>query len=308
MAAVKFSRYAIIDVGTNSVKMYVFSVKDGKLETISDQGIVTGLGEGIFEIGKLTLQSMELTICVIKEYMELAATNGVIEVTALGTMALREAANRDVLIKKVYQETGLKIEVISGEDEARFSFLAALSLKGLEEEKILVFDIGGGSTEIIYGKGKELIERKSLNIGAVNMTEQFLTSDPVTKFELKELESYLKKLLQANILNKDIDIIVGIGGSIITLCAVEMKMAEYCPSQIHNYTLCIEEIERQMELYRISTISQRTEITGLQSGREGVILAGSAIVRTILRHFGRKSVLVSEWGLRHGIAGYKYGI
>ena len=308
MAGLKLNKYAIIDIGTNSVKMYVFSVNDGKLETISDQGKVTGLGAGIFDTGNLAEQSMVRTICVIKEYMKFSAAAGVFDVTAVGTMALRTAANRDVFIERLRRETGLKMRVISGEEEARYSFLAASSLAGLEKKKVLVFDIGGGSTEFIYGKDKELIKRQSLNIGAVNMTEQFLASDPVTKLELQKLENYLKKLLEVKILNKDIDMIVGLGGSITTMCAVKMKMVTYCPGQIHNYTLCIEEIERQIELYRERAIMKRAAIRGLQAGREEVILAGSSIVSAILRHFSRDNVLISEWGLRHGIAHEKYGL
>ncbi|MCF7912370.1 MAG: Ppx/GppA family phosphatase [Candidatus Cloacimonetes bacterium] len=294
--------YAIIDIGSNSLKMLIYRAINGGMEIISDRATITGLGAGVYQTGNLSEKSIVKTIRVFKEYIAKAQALGVEAVTAIGTMALREAANGGEFLVRAERETGHKIEVISGEEEARLSYKAALSLPGLENKKVLIFDLGGGSTEFIYVRDKELVERKSLNIGVVNMTEQFLSNDPVTKNQIDELDKYLKNRLATEIVNKEIDIIVGVGGSVSTMSAVQMELKEYKPGLIHNFHLSREEILRQIELYRSREIERRKEIAGLQAGREEVILAGSVIVKVILSYFNQKEVIVSEQGLRHGIA------
>ncbi|OQX70720.1 MAG: phosphatase [Candidatus Cloacimonas sp. 4484_275] len=300
------SKYAILDIGTNSIKFFIAEIKNGKIHTIIDTNNISRLGEGLQKTGKISPEAMERNTQVLADFLKIAEKENVEEITAVGTMCLRTAKNASEFIKKVKNELNLEIEVVDGEEEARLSYLAILSTLGIADKNVIVFDTGGGSTEFIFGEGTELKNRISLNIGAVYPTEKFLLSDPVTDEELKTTFSYIENFFAEHDLSGNPDVLFGIGGTVTSMGAVKHKMEKYNPEIIQGSTMELEEVERQIELYKSKTIEERKNITGLQPKRADVILAGAAIVKTIMKTFGKDSFIISDRGLRHGLMYDKY--
>ncbi len=299
-------KYAILDIGTNSIKFFLFGIEDGNVETIIDTNNISRLGEGLQKTGKISPEAMERNIKALSEFLELAKEHEVEEITAVGTMCLRTATNAEDFIKKAKEELGLEIKVIPGEEEARLSYLAVLSTIGKTDKNIVVFDTGGGSTEFIFGEGTKLVKKMSLNIGAIRPTEEFLHSDPVTQKEVEDMLNFLKEFFNQHNLEGKADYLIGIGGTVTSMGAVMYKMTKYDPNKIQGSKLTLEEVNNQIKMYSSMTIEQRKTIPGLQPKRADVILAGAGIVKTILEKFQKDYFIISDRGLRHGLMFDKY--
>ena len=278
-------KYAILDIGTNSIKFFLFSIENGKPTTIIDTNNISRLGEGLLKTGIISDVAMDRNIEALRKFMKSAEEENVKEITAVGTMCLRTAKNSDVFLTKVKNELGLTIKVIPGEEEARLSYLAVLSTIGNTDRNVVVFDTGGGSTEFIFGRGTELNDRISLNLGAVHPTEEFLISDPVTNDELKKMQDHMMAFFSEMITNKKADYLIGIGGTVTSMGAVMHKMVKYDPKIIQRSQMSLEEVKKQINSYKNKTIEERKQIPGLQPKRADVILAGAGIINTIMEIF-----------------------
>ena len=179
--------------------------------------------------------------------------------------------------------------------------MAVLSTIGETDRDVVVFDTGGGSTEFIFGKGRELLDRISLNLGAVQPTEKYLLSDPVTPKEVEDMLVHMKAYFKKHKIHGKADYLVGIGGTVTSMGAVKHKMVKYDPSIIQGSELTLDEVNKQIGDYSSKTIEQRREIAGLQPKRADIILAGAGIVKTIMETFQVKSFFISDRGLRHGL-------
>jgi len=295
------NKYAILDIGTNSIKFFLFSIENGKPTTIIDTNNISRLGEGLLKTGIISDEAMARNIEALREFMEIAAKENVKEIIAVGTMCLRTAKNSDVFLKRAKDELELTIKVIPGEEEARLSYLAVLSTIGNTDKNVVVFDTGGGSTEFIFGKGTNLENRISLNLGAVHPTEEFLISDPVTEDELAKMQDYMKNFFGERIVDRKADFLIGIGGTVTSMGAVMHKMVNYDPMVIQGSQMTQKEVNAQIEMYMKKTIEERKQIPGLQPKRADVILAGAGIIKTIMEIFNIDSFTISDRGLRHGI-------
>jgi len=291
--------YAVIDIGTNSLKMHVASVSDGHTKVLGDFTEVTRLGEGLHETGELGAEAIARNVAVVDSFAAKATELGAESTVVVGTMALRSASNTSVFIEAVRERCGLEVEVVSGEEEARLSYLAVLSGLGPSKGRVVVFDTGGGSTEFIFGEGEEILERFSLNIGSRRPTEEFCKSDPVTPEELTTMVTHLEG--EFGRLESGVDALVGMGGTVTSLGAVYHMMKVYDPDVIQGSTLALAEVERQVEMYRARTVEDRRETVGLMPKRADVILAGAAIVMTVMRKLGASELTISDRGLRHGL-------
>jgi exopolyphosphatase/guanosine-5'-triphosphate,3'-diphosphate pyrophosphatase len=299
-------RYAILDVGTNSIKYLLFSIEDRKSTIIEEANNITRLGEGLLKTGVLSDEAMSRNIEALNEFVKKAEKQNVREIIAVGTMCLRTAKNSDVFLKKVKDELGLTIEVIPGEEEARLSFLAVLPTIEEMGKNVIIFDVGGGSTEFILGKDSKVKDCVSLNLGVVHLTEEFLLSDPVTEDELQKMQDYIIESVKDKIFDKKADYLIGIGGTVTTMGAVMHKMAQYDPSVIQGSEMTLDEVKKQIKLYRMETIEKRKQIPGLQPKRADVILAGAGIVKTIMEVFNLDHFTISNRGLRHGLMFDRY--
>ena len=301
-------RYAVVDVGTNSVKFHIAELgADGEWHPIVDRADVTRLGEGLNETGRLGEKPIQRTVAAIAAMAEEADREGVEAIAAVGTAGLRIAANSADFIAAVREHAGIEVEVIPGEEEGRLAYLAAKSGLGLGEGSLVVFDTGGGSSQFTFGHGDHVDERFSVNVGAARFTERYGLDTAVPDDRLAAALDAIAADLERLDGRPAPDTLVGMGGAITNITAVKHGLATYDPSVVHGSVLDRGEIDRQIELYRTRTSEQRREIVGLQPKRGEVILAGACIVRTVLAKLGRESLIVSDRGLRHGLIVDRFG-
>jgi exopolyphosphatase/guanosine-5'-triphosphate,3'-diphosphate pyrophosphatase len=301
-------RFAVVDVGTNSVKFHIGEREaDGSWRTVVDRADVTRLGEGLDQTGRLGAAAMERTADAIDAMAKEAASAGVEALAAVGTAGLRIAPNAADMIGLVQQRCGVEIEVIAGEAEARLAYQAATSALARPDGVLTVFDTGGGSSQFTVGRGGEISERFSVDVGAVRFTERYGLDRPVGMSTLNlALAMIATALARLDDLPRP-DAIIGMGGAITNLTAVKLGLKTYDRERVHGTVLDRVEIDRQIELYRARDAAGRREIAGLQPARAEVILAGACIVRVILTLLGRDSFVVSDRGLRHGVLMQRFG-
>jgi len=301
-------RFAVIDVGTNSVKFHIGERHaDGGWSTIVDRAEVTRLGEGLDETGTLAEVAVERTVTAIAAMAEESRSNGVEAIAAVGTAGLRIAPNRAVLVDAVRERARVEVEVISGEEEARLAYLGVQSGLVLGSGSLVVFDTGGGSSQFTFGHGEEIDERFSLNVGAARFTERYGLEGAVSVETLGQALDAITADLARLDGHQVPDLLVGMGGAVTNLTAVQHALADYDPAVVQGAVLDIAEVERQIELYRTRTADQRREIVGLQPKRAEVILAGACIVRMVMTKLERESLTVSDRGLRHGLLLERFG-
>ncbi len=273
--------------------------KDGKITPLEDSERTTRLGRGLLETGIIHPESLKKSIEVIDHYLTTCRNMGVDRVLMAGTRALRTAKNAHLLLQYVHRHYGLTIQIISGEEEARLSYLAAEKEMGLGSP-ILVLDIGGGSTEIIMGYTGRISELTSLNIGALHLTERFLRTDPVTEKEFQHMVERIRRDL-GTVAIKSPKRVVGLGGTITTLASVRMGRDPVDMSRLHGSSLSRREVRKQVRLYKGATHQQRLRIPGLPRDRADVILAGATILQVAMNLLGFDHLIVSCHGLRYGL-------
>jgi len=296
------ARFAVIDVGTNSVKFHIGErTAPGRWRTVVDRAEVTRLGEGLDRSGELQTAPMERTISAIAQMVDDAHRRGALDIAAVGTAGLRIATNSAALVDAVQARCGIRIEVISGEEEGRLAYLATTRSLGLTDRSLVVFDSGGGSSQFTFGHGEDIDERFSVNVGAARFTERFGLDGPVTEQVLNDALAAIAGDLARLDGRPAPDALVGMGGAITNLAAVSHGLATYDPEAVHGTVLDRAEIDRQIARYRIATVAERRRIAGLQPNRAEVILAGALIVRTVMTKLGADAVTVSDRGLRHGL-------
>lgn len=301
-------RYAVIDVGTNSVKFHIAEAGgDRTFRAVVDRAELTRLGEGLEKSGTIAQAAMERTAQAIAGMAEEARRHRCAAIAAVGTAGLRMARNADEVIEAIRSKTGVSIETISGEEEGRLAFLAVRAGLTLDEGTLVVFDTGGGSSQFTFGQGDQVLERFSVDVGAIRYTERFGLSGAITPGVLAEAMAAISADLSRIDGRPQPDSLAGMGGAVTNLTAVSYGMAKYDPEVIQGSTLSRSEIERQIELYRSSPVEARRQIVGLQPKRAEVILAGACIVRTILEKLGKDSLTVSDRGLRHGLLAERFG-
>ena len=295
-------RYAVIDVGTNSVKFHVGELRaDGEWRTIADRAELTRLGEGLDETGRLEPEPIDRTVEAIAGMADEARRNGATAIAAVGTAGLRIATNGAAFVDAVRARSGVEVEVIPAEEEGRLAYLAATSGLGVGTVPLVVFDTGGGSSQFTFGEGERVDERFSVNVGAVRFTERYGLGDAVSEGVLATaFDAIAADLMQLDG-RPTPDVLVGMGGAITNLAAVKHELATYDPAIVQGTVLDSAEIDRQIEVYRTRSADERRLIVGLQPKRADVILAGACIVRTVLVKLGCDSLIVSDRGLRHGL-------
>lgn len=294
-------RVGIVDIGTYSTRMLIVAVHpDKSFEEILSIGRITSLGRRLKQTGYLQRDAIEETLSTLKEYVILAKEYQVSRLIGVATQACREASNAQQFIDKV-KDLGIEVRVISGETEAKLSFFAtsrALNLSGT----FLVIDQGGGSTEFAYGEGTNLIQAISFPFGIVNLTENFIKSDPPLQEEILQLKDFLRENIEKVYPTmKEAKEIVGLGGTITTVVALEKQLYPYNSKKVHGSTLTYEVITKWLNKLSRLTVNQRKAIPMIEDKRAEAIIAGIVIFQTAMEVFQRDSIRISEWGIRHGV-------
>lgn len=302
------SCYAVIDVGTNSIKFHVAEqAPGGSWRTLADRAEITRLGEGLADTRRICDAARERAVAAIAGMVADARQHGALAIVAVGTAGLRIAENRDDVIAAVEARTGVRIEVISGEEEARLAFVAARSSLGLADGSLVVFDTGGGSSQFTFGRGDTVEDRFSIDVGAVRYTERFRLDEAVSSAVLQDALATMYDDLSRLGGRPVPDALAGMGGATTNIAAVKHGLARYDPEVVQGTVLDRGEIDRQIELYRSMDAAARRGIVGLQAKRAEVILAGACIIRTVMERLGKESLTVSDRGLRHGVLAERFG-
>lgn len=302
------STYAAIDVGSNSVLIHIARQGPAGVEVLADRSEVCRLGEGLSRTGRIGDEAAARTLAALSSFTDLLVEHRVDEVAVVGTMCLRVARNAAAFVDRVLQELGLEIEVIPGEEEARLSYLAVAGHLDEGSGPVALFDIGGGSTEFIFGTDRRIQERFSLDLGTIRPTETWLRSDPVTPAELSAMDEAIAGELGRLDDAPAFDQLVGMGGTLCNMAAVRHALAVYDPEVIEASRLSFDEISSQVERYRGLTIEARRAIPGLQPRRAELILAGAAITRAVLARLRAAQLRVSSRGVRHGLMADRFGV
>ncbi len=296
------ARFAVIDVGTNSVKFNIGEfAPDGSPRTVVDRAEVTRLGEGMAPQGAIAPTALERTVAAIEGMVDEAKRVGVHAIAAVGTEALRQATNRAEFQAAVKARTGVRVRVIPGDEEGRLAYLAALGGVGPVTGGLVVFDTGGGSSQFTFGEGTRVDERFSVPVGAARFTEQFGLDGKVSEATVAEAKAAIAAGLERLDGRPSPSVLIGMGGGITNITAVKLGLRTYDPDAVQGTVLDRAEIDRQIELYRTRDADERRAIVGLQPKRAEVILAGACIVRTVMDKLGKDSLIVSDRGLRHGL-------
>ncbi len=286
----------VIDIGTNSCRLFIAELENTsegkkiKRELVKDVEIVK-LGEGVNKTHNLNPEAIKRTLDCLKKYKEKASSYGVENIRAFATSAVRDAENREVFLQEV-SKLGIKIECISGKTEATLNFLGnSLVFK----DRILVVDIGGGSTEFTLGKDKSIDFIQSINIGAVRATEKFFSDNDYSEEKLEKCKAWIRKNLEILKTIKDRDFkLIGVAGTATTQISVRDKMEIYDSSKVHMATLTLDELKENLSLFLSKNFEERKKIVGLEEKRADVIIAGTLILLTILEELNQDKIIISE--------------
>ena len=292
---------AVIDIGSNSIKLRVISKKGNVLRTLMDTTEVVRLGKRL-DNGLIDAGAMRRGVEVIGKLAELAGEKGA-KPRLVGTMVLRIANNADEFMRAVRERTGIEIEVLSGEEEARLAWLGATAALGVTAGNTTVFDTGGGSTEFIFGKGAQIVKLLSVPLGAVFLTEKFFTSEPASPESLCAAKEYIRDILTSagEFERSEQSFTIGLGGGVVAMASVKLALPFFSPDALNGVYLTKCEVDDQVALYASSTAAERMKIVGLPPKRADIILASACIVQCAMEVLGVSSFKVSINGLRHGL-------
>lgn len=292
-----------LDVGTNTVLMLVAeTTPDGGARRVIDLARVTRLGQGVDHGHRLDPQAALRTLDAIAEFVEQARAAGAEKIVAAGTATLRDVADGESFLRRVRERTGVELEIVSGETEAWLSYLAVMHGLRLDpSQRLLIVDIGGGSTEFIRAEPGSQLRMASLQIGSVRLTERILHHDPPVTREAADLRLAIDAELAGLGWKLETDVLVGIAGTVTTVCAVALQMEPYDPDRVHGYRLSRKEVERVLGLFGSMPLAERRKLKGLDPGRADVMFAGTAILERVMSEAAVDSVTVSDQGVRWGL-------
>ncbi|MDO8643576.1 MAG: Ppx/GppA phosphatase family protein [bacterium] len=316
---------AAIDIGTNTVLLLIANPSQppltsrggvpplgvrggqGELAIIYDEVRITRLGEQLHTTGRFSEQAMQRTFSALKEYKKICDEKKVSEIRAVGTAAFRKAENAVAFVQRVQKETGIKIKIISGEEEAA---LAYSSVKRDFGGEVMALDIGGGSTEIIS-------ETTSISfpLGCVELTEKFFKLDPVTREEVERVYKMIDNILNKNVgatpcgcPNKEgghgdppLQHLIALAGTATTLSAINQKMKTWDPKKIQGSVIKKEALEKIIRTLVSKTVEERKKIIGMVPERSDLLLSGAMILQKVMERLGVDKVTVSDRGVRYGL-------
>ena len=294
---------ASIDVGSNTVRLLLGAIDSGKIVPHLYVRRITRLKGGQTDQG-LAQSAMERTLSVLKEFATIIDQHQPVSVRAVGTEALRSAANSREFVSQVLDETGLNLEIIDGGEEAVLTAAGALSGITVSSEAVLVFDIGGGSTEFILSCNGEVFFRKSCQLGVVDLAETL----PLIDNRCKKIQATITLLIaeitpviqQLGISMQDLKLI-GTAGTATTIAAMDMQMIEYDWRRVNGYSLDIGTIEAMYYRLAALTTAERELLPGMEEGRGDLIPAGIEITLEIMRQFHSEKLTISDFGLLEGV-------
>jgi exopolyphosphatase / guanosine-5'-triphosphate,3'-diphosphate pyrophosphatase len=291
------SRVAAVDLGTNSTRLLVADVENGRLDEVSRRLTITRLGEGVDERRRLLPVPIARVRNCLAEYRRELESLGAERTLCIATSSVRDAENGEAFLGEVEWSYGFATRLLSGEEEA------AMMIRGVTSGRppldgVLVVDIGGGSTELVLAETGDVAFSTSLDVGCVRITERFLGSDPPSRPELAAAGAYVRSLLPELAATA----VIGVAGTVTTLATLDLGDSEYDPERTHGHRMPLASVEEQLERLAAMTTDERVGVPGIEPGRASVIVAGIVVLREVMRAYGLEEIEVSERDVLHGAA------
>jgi exopolyphosphatase / guanosine-5'-triphosphate,3'-diphosphate pyrophosphatase len=295
-------RVAAIDLGTNSTRLLVADVDEGRIEEVHRETVITRLGEDVDERRRLLPAPIARVRNTLSDFRRTAERLGAERTLAVATSAFRDAENGEAFLGEVGWSYGFATRLLAGDEEAELTLRGVTAERTLETTTLLL-DVGGGSTELTVVRADGVRFRDSLELGSVRLTERFLASDPPAKEEVEECSRAIRSVLAERVpddLRVSVRTAIGVAGTITTLAALEL--GEYDRDRVHAYRISRDAVVRQLERLASVPLAERRELPGMEPDRAPVIVAGAAIVLQVLEFFGLDELEVSEQDLLTGAA------
>jgi exopolyphosphatase / guanosine-5'-triphosphate,3'-diphosphate pyrophosphatase len=297
-------RVAAIDLGTNSTRLLVADVDDGRISDIARELRVTRLGEGVDKRRRLLPVPVARVRNVLSDYRRELESLGAERTLAIATSAVRDAENGEAFLGEIEWGYGFSTQLLSGHDEAMLMFRGVTSERDLGSGTVIV-DVGGGSTELVAGGPDGVRWHDSLDIGSVRLTERFLHSDPPTETELAEAATAARALLAERVpddIRAGTRSAIGVAGTITSLGGLALGLDEYDREQVHGFELSAEALNEQLHRLASAPLSERREMRPLDPDRAPVIVGGALIAREVLAYIELDAVEISERDILDGAA------
>jgi exopolyphosphatase/guanosine-5'-triphosphate,3'-diphosphate pyrophosphatase len=292
-------RVATIDIGTNTVLLLIAEGGGGRpLRAVAERATITRLGEGVDRTRELSPAAVKRTTDCLEEYASIVREHGVTRVAVVGTSAMRDARGGEAVKDAVRANLGVDARVISGQQEARLTFRGALSGMRMEGSEAVVFDIGGGSTEVVVGRTSEPLElsfAESFDVGSVRLTERHGEDAAAISATARAAFAGLPLVAAGTVP-------VGIAGTMTTLAAVELGLVPYDGARVHGHAMSRASLEAVVRRLASLDVETRREVPGMEPKRADVIVAGGWIALALLEQWGVDAVRVSDRGVRWGLA------
>ena len=297
-------RLAAIDIGTNSIRCIVIELdKAGKYKILDDEKATVRLGEGITRERAIAPAAWQRAVEALSRMKQVIDGYGVTAVEAVATSAVRQAANGEAFVKAVATQVGLPITVISGEQEAELAITSALHNFDMEGMRYAVVDIGGGSVEIVSALGSHVEEIRSLDLGAIILTDRFVTSDPPASKDHQRLRRHIRKALKGAFADARLPVqcLIGSGGTMTSVAGMVMAMRKEGYGSVHGYEVLRSEVVHLLAMLLRKDVTERRSIPGLHPDRADIIVAGVTVVDELMEYFSSNILIVNERGIREGL-------
>jgi exopolyphosphatase / guanosine-5'-triphosphate,3'-diphosphate pyrophosphatase len=297
-------RVAVVDIGTNSTRLLIGDVERTGVTEVERCTTVTNMGRGVDHSGMICTDAVDDVCTVIADYKARYEEMGAERVMAIATSAVRDAVNGDAFIAELRERFALDARLLTGEEEANLTYLGATAHRPAEGST-LVFDIGGGSTELIVGSGPRVGFHTSLQVGTIRQSERHLTSDPPDPHELEDLAANIRNLIDRAVAadpQAQAGRAIAVAGTPTSLAAIDQELEPYDPGRVHGYRLGMPRIQRMLSRLSSLPLAERLRVPGLHPGRAPTIVAGTVILVQVMRAFKIKEIEVSELDILHGSA------
>ena len=298
-------RVAVVDIGTNSTRLLIAEVEEGRVTAeLERESRVTRLGQGVDATGALAEEAMDRVFAVLGDYRAKIDAHGADLTTAVLTSAVRDASNGEAFTKTVRERFGLDAQTIPGAEEAALTFLGATSEREPAGESVVI-DIGGGSTELVVGRGSDVSFFVSLQVGVVRQTERHLHDDPPTPDQLTELAAEVEQLILEHVpedVRARVEHAIAVAGTATSSAAIDLALDPYDAAKVHGHVLSLARLDELLARLAQMANEERREIVGLHPDRAPTIVAGIVVLVEVLRAFGLDEVEVSEHDILRGAA------
>ena len=304
MVGERAMRVAAIDCGTNSIRLLIADIDGNNFREVIRTMEIVRLGQGVDETGQFHPDAIDRTLAAVDKFALEIAGRGVQKIRFCATSATRDATNRHLFVDGVRERLGIEPEVISGEEEAALSFIGAIQDLSPSDGPFLVVDIGGGSTEFVFGT-THVESAKSVNIGCVRMTERHFSSDPIQAKDIEKARLDIQAAIAiaaAVVPITQAKTLIAVAGTATTVAAAALNLSEYDRYAIHLAHITAAQVHKTSEMFLTQNREQRLSLGYMHPGRVDVIPAGSLVLSEIMKATGATEFVASESDILDGIA------